>query len=882
MVARAILATLGILLGAAVALADPSPLVSGDPLACFNLTNGAGAFSTVEVSGMPFARALHVKTGAVAATANAWDIRPRCFSTRAARKDDVVAVTFWMRAIAAPDGRGLTSFVLERNDSPYTKSVTYTAAAGSDWKKFEVPFTMAETYAANAYNLSFWATFANQEIEIGGIGILDYGPGIAFSQLGLSTWPYAERAADAPWRAAAAARIDRYRKGDLAVVVRDDSGKPIPGAQVHVKMKRHAFGFGTAVAGDILQNAGTDGQNYRKGLKQLFNKVVTENVLKWPPFESWGRAQADFMLPWFKNNKFAMVRGHNVIWPGATYLPADVKTMLKAKPVDADALRARVNKHIADVMTYSKGQVTEWDVLNEAYNNKDLQAVLGDDEMTAWFRQARAADPAAKLYINDYSILEAGGYDLQHINGYARIIQNLLASGAPIDGIGLQSHFDSNLTPPSRVLELLDQFAGFGKDLQVTEFDISLADEQVQADYTRDFLTVCFSHPAMKGFMIWGFWEGAHWKPAAAMIRLDWSTKPNYVAWSDLIYGQWWTDTRGVTASDGAFRTRGFLGDYDIEVTIGDETKTYPDITLWSNTEPAFVNIGKTAPGAIAPNGVVNAASFHGGALAPGEIVTIFGSGFGPAALAAAQYTEGQLPTSVGETRVLFDGTAAPMIYSAVGQVSAIVPYSASGSVQVQVEYQGRATAQVGMPVAAAAPGLFTCPNKPAVALAINASAGGGLSCNDDFVPPGPGSVVTFFLTGDGVSTPPIADGRLPAGPSYPAPAAQWTVNIGGIDAPRCAATFAGLVYAGVTQVNVCIPDGVPRTASVPITFRSGAASSAVATIDLQPWKLVWSDEFNGPAGAPVDGASGAFDLGGGVWGNSELEVYTNGTDNVW
>jgi uncharacterized protein (TIGR03437 family) len=770
----------------------------------------------------------------VPATANAWDIRPRCFSTLAARQNDVVAVTFWMRTIAAPDGLGLTTFVLERNDSPYTKSVTYTAAAGSDWKKVEVPFTMAETYAANAYNFSFWVTYDHQEIEIGGIAILDYGPGVPFADLGLSTWPYAERAADAPWRAAAAARIDRYRKGDLAVIVRDAGGSAIPGAPVHVKMKRHAFGFGTAVAGDAIQNPGVDGQKYRGALQTLFNKVVTENALKWPPFESWGRAQADFMLPWFAANGIAMVRGHNVIWPGAQYLPTDVQNMLTTQPVDPAALRARVNQHIADVMTYTKGKVTEWDVLNEPYTNKDLQAVLGDPEMTSWFRQARAADPNVKLYINDYSILESGGYDLQHINGYAGIIQSMLSSGAPIDGIGLQSHFDSNLTAPSRVLEVIDKFAAFGKDLQVTEFDVSIADEQVQADYTRDFLTVCFSHPAMKGFMIWGFWEGAHWKPQAAMIRLDWSTKPNYDAWNDLIYRQWWTDTSGVTGSDGVFRTRGFLGDYDIDVTIGGVSKTYP-LTLASNTEPAYVQIGKMAVGAFAPNGVVNAASFKGDAVAPGEIVTIFGSGFGPATLAAAQYTDGQLPTSTGETRVLFNGKATPMIYASAGQVSAIVPYSVSGTVQIQVEYQGTATPPAALPVAAAAPGIFACANKPWLAVVINASAGGAISCNSDFVPPASGSVITFFLTGDGVPSPAMADGRLPAPPPYPAPAAPWSVNVGGIDAPLCPATFAGLVYAGVTQVNACIPDGVPRTANVPLTFRSGAATSAPAGIDLQP-----------------------------------------------
>ena len=828
MLARALIT---FLLGAAAARADPSPLVSGDPLACFNL-EGAGTLSTVTVSGMPFTKALHVKTGAVPATANSWDIRPRCFSTLAARQDDVVAVTFWMRAIAAPDGLGLASFVLERNDSPYTKSVTYTGAAGSDWKKFEVPFTMAETYAANAYNLSFWVTYANQEIEIGGISILDYGPGVPFADLGLSTWPYAERAADAPWRAAAAARIDRYRKGDLAVIVRDDSGNAIPGAAVHVKMKRHAFGFGTAVSGDALMNGGTDGKNYQNALKTLFNKAVTENVLKWPPFESWGRAQADYMLPWFKDNGIAMVRGHNVIWPGAQYLPADVQNMLNAKPVDAAALRARVNQHIADVMTYAKGKVTEWDVLNEPFTNKDLQAVLGDAEMTSWFLQARAADPTVKLYINDYSILESGGYDLQHINGYAAIIQSMLSSGAPIDGIGLQSHFDSNLTAPSRVLEVIDKFAAFGKDLQVTEFDVSVADEQVQADYTRDFLTVCFSHPAMKGFMIWGFWEGAHWKPQDAMIRLNWSTKPNYDAWNNLIYTQWWTDTSGVTGADGVFRTRGFLGDYDIEVTINGVTRTYP-LTLASSTEPAYVPIGKMAVGAFASNAVVNAASYKGDAVAPGEIVTIFGTGLGPATSAAAQYTDGQLPTSAGETRVLFNGKAAPMIYASAGQVSAIVPYSVSGTVRMQVEYQGTATAPVALPVAAALPGIFVCPNKPWLALVINDSAGGVLSCNADFVPPAPGSVITFFVTGEGVLTPAIADGRLPSGPPYAVPAAPWSVNVGGIDAPPCAATFAGLVYAGVTQVNACMPDGVPRAANVPLTFRSGAATSAPAGIDV-------------------------------------------------
>jgi hypothetical protein len=151
--------------------------------------------------------------------------------------------------------------------------------------------------------------------------------------------------------------------------------------------------------------------------------------------------------------------------------------------------------------------------------------------------------------------------------------------------------------------------------------------------------------------MTWGFWEGAHWKPSAAMIRRDWSTKPNYDAWNDLIYRQWWTDTSGVTAGDGTFRTRAFLGDYDIEITIEGTTKTYP-LTLTSNTEPAFVSTGKPTDEPSIPMAWSMPQASPVGGIA-GEIVTIFGSGFSPPALALAQYTNGRLPQRGRNARAL-------------------------------------------------------------------------------------------------------------------------------------------------------------------------------------------------------------------------------------
>ena len=204
-------------------------------------------------------------------------------------------------------------------------------------------------------------------------------------------------------------------------------------------------------------------------MKTLFNKAVTENALKWPFFEGFGRVQADFMLPWFAANGITKVRGHNVIWPGMSNLPADVQAMLRANPVDRDAVRTRVNNHIAQVMAYTKGKLTEWDVLNEPYSNKDLQAALGDAEMAEWFKAARAADPSVKLYINDYNTNVPAKRDFLFA-----LVQRLKAEGVPIDGVGHQVHINIDWPTVADTESMLTKFIPLNIDQQITEMDVSI------------------------------------------------------------------------------------------------------------------------------------------------------------------------------------------------------------------------------------------------------------------------------------------------------------------------------------------------------------------------------------------------------------------------
>ena len=124
------------------------------------------------------------------------------------------------------------------------------------------------------------------------------------------------------------------------------------------------------------------------------------------------------------------------------------------------------------------------------------------------------------------------------------------------------------------LIRRLDRFAAFGKDLEITEFDIDTLDEGTQADYTRDFMTAVFSHPSVKAFLMWGFWEGAHWRPRGAMLRRDWSIKPNGEVYRDLVFKRWWTNVNGKTGARGTFATRGFLGDYEIEAKMAGKSKT--------------------------------------------------------------------------------------------------------------------------------------------------------------------------------------------------------------------------------------------------------------------------------------------------------------------
>ena len=177
---------------------------------------------------------------------------------------------------------------------------------------------------------------------------------------------------------------------------------------------------------------------------------------------------------------------------------------------------------------------------------------------------------------------------------------------------------------------------------------------------------------------------------------------------------------------------------------------------------------------------VVNAASFAGGAVAPGEIVTIYGTNLGPDQSAQAAYDgSGYLGTYAGETRVFFDNIQAPLVYASASMVSAIVPYQVSASANVRVEYQLRSSAPVAVPVAASAPAIYTY-GGTSRAVVVNQDN----TFNSDANPAARGDIVTLFATGEGQTSPAGVTGRMPRSGSWPAPVGAVSATFGGIAAP--------------------------------------------------------------------------------------------------
>lgn len=544
-------------------------------------------------------------TGVPWATGPAWrtavDIKPEA---------KALQIRFQARSTAGESGRldhAMKLHVLKAlGERPFFRCGPHLR---NEWEQFEVTLGLPGDLKKGRIFIFLAYGWGSSAIEVQAVEchqLTDPPPAQDWRRMG--SW-YDGQAMNAPWRAKAEEMIEQHRKADVTVQVVDLAGQPVENAMVVLEQQSHAYQFGTAVAtqqyrwmrktganpsresslvaldipGNPLdrEKAVADARRYFSEIVANFNYFVTENGLK---AQAWAGDWAGFRLEdtfgaiQYLTDQGLEAKGHVLVWPGWKNAPL----YMKEHGTDPAVLDRLVKAHIVDIGSTMNGKVGSFDVMNEAFNNNDFMEIIGNQVMTEWFKLADQVLPDARLCVNDFLLIANGGRYTEKLDFYEDLVGQLLEEGAPLDVIGFQHHYRHTfLTSPERVWELCDRYSRFNLPLECSEFDVSIEDEQLQADFTRDLLTAWFAHPSTRAFLFWGFWEEAHWLPDAALITRDWRKKPNYHAYRDLVFNKWWSGwEESRTGSDGLTTSRVFHGTYTVTIIRDGMTQTLQGVEV--------------------------------------------------------------------------------------------------------------------------------------------------------------------------------------------------------------------------------------------------------------------------------------------------------------
>ncbi|MBE7046044.1 MAG: hypothetical protein E7396_01375 [Ruminococcaceae bacterium] len=426
--------------------------------------------------------------------------------------------------------------------------------SSSSWKKMYCVFTGIE----NCETVAIRFGFGPQIVEIGDFKIKNFGQGVTLPQNPETDLGNREEfRPDAEWRAPALERIEKIRKGDFNIIVKDKDGNVIPDAEVELDMFDHEFQFGSITR----SSSKFDSDAF---IAKEFNAAVRESDMKWGMYK---RDNALNAFEKFYNMGLRHFRGHSIIFEkitsgrGNLLIPEECGVAVQNK--DKAMLDKLIQDHINSIMPDFDKYVTEWDVENEMLANKLFREAFGEEYLLEIYKWAREADPDGKLYYNENAVLNGS---------FETYIKKLVEMGVDLDGVGLQSHYDTCAQTIADILGVYTLCRDLGLDVQVTEFTINdTEDEEIRASYARDVLIASFSHEAVTGFYLWGFAATSNDKHF--MLNADGTPQKGLEQWEDLIYNKWWTrDAKATTDESGKATIRGFYGDYDVTVTANGKT----------------------------------------------------------------------------------------------------------------------------------------------------------------------------------------------------------------------------------------------------------------------------------------------------------------------
>jgi endo-1,4-beta-xylanase len=530
--------------------------------------------------------------------------------------------------------------------------------------------------------------------------------------------------------------------------------------------------------------------NYVQALGGQYSLIVPENDLKFaetePAMDQYNFCPADQLLAFAQANGMKM-RGHNLVWsqnnPG----------WLTTGAFSSDQVATILQNHINTVVGHYKGQLVDWDVVNEAVSNS---APYGLDQTSFWyeqlgsgyldtaFRLAHAADPNAKLFYNDYGGEGAGAKS----DAIYSLVQGMISRGVPINGVGLEMHLTLS-GPPSEsdISANMARLGALGLEVHVSEMDVRVpvdgngnataANLAAQATLYQNVFAACQANSNCTAFLTWGVTDLHSWIPssfqgfgAALLLDQQYNPKP-----------------------------------------------AFNSVSANMQTESAAAARPVIFPGGV----VIHAAA--SAAVSPGTLADIYGTN-----LAAAPATAPQFPlnTGLGNGQVTVNGIPAPLYYVSPGQVDFQIPYSIPpGPALVRVSSNGVAGGSAGITVQQAAPTILTwvdaAGNTRAIAQNQDYSLNSSTNCA------APGTYAAVYMMGSGPLDNPIASGAVAVSNPLSRETLTTTVTLGTASEP---ASFAGMTpsFVGLMQVNLLVP---AVSGDLPVTVQIGSFTSNSALL---------------------------------------------------
>ncbi|MEU6589617.1 endo-1,4-beta-xylanase [Streptomyces sp. NPDC046881] len=265
--------------------------------------------------------------------------------------------------------------------------------------------------------------------------------------------------------------------------------------------------MGAAVAGGPLF---TD-DGYRALVAGQFSMLTPENDMK-PQFvhpqpDVYDFTEADSLIDFAAANDM-QVHAHTLVFGEA--LP---RWMRQVPPAGLEKV---MTDHITRVVGHFRGRVAEWDVVNEPLSPDDSDFVdgkpglrrhiwekaMGERYIDTAFRAARAADPRAKLFLNEFGLEEDG----DRWEALLSLVKRLKQRGVPIDGVGFQSHIHEtgDHVDAAVFAAHVKALADLGLSSRVSEIDVHGDDTDAQAQQYSLVLRACADAPSCSSYGTWG------------------------------------------------------------------------------------------------------------------------------------------------------------------------------------------------------------------------------------------------------------------------------------------------------------------------------------------------------------------------------------------